>query len=128
MHSEINERLGYSERRGEFSPQIKSNYRTSGSFPYGTAAASPQSDLRTAPRLDTETQPRRKCDGSLADGQNNNTARRLGWGLEEYPLAMMYAPYQVWRHIYALDVALERGTLFGELDLPFEATKSNRGC
>lgn len=43
-----------------------------------------------------------------------------GWGLYEYPLAMAYAPYQVWRNTYCEDNALSRGTLFAELDLPFE--------
>ena len=46
-----------------------------------------------------------------------------GWGLYEYPLAMAYAPYQVWRSLYCEDNALSRGTLFSELDLPFEGCK-----
>ena len=33
-------------------------------------------------------------------------------------LAMVYSPIQVWRDIYDMDYALERGTLFAELDKP----------
>ncbi len=46
-----------------------------------------------------------------------------GWGLYEYPLAMVYAPYQQFRGIYKCCEALERGTLFSELYLPFEGCK-----
>ncbi|MBC8535442.1 spore coat associated protein CotJA [Clostridiales bacterium BX7] len=35
------------------------------------------------------------------------------------PLGIAYAPYQKWRDIYDPAVALKRGTLFFELDLPF---------
>ena len=40
------------------------------------------------------------------------------WGLTEYPLAMVYAPCQSIRALYDPDTALDRGTLFTELDLP----------
>ena len=33
-------------------------------------------------------------------------------------LAMVYSPVQEWREIYTIDRALERGTLFAELDKP----------
>ena len=33
-------------------------------------------------------------------------------------LAMVYSPVQVWRDIYDPECALERGTLFAELDKP----------
>ena len=40
--------------------------------------------------------------------------------LPENPVvAMAYVPFQQWRSIYPQDEALERGTLFQELDLPF---------
>lgn len=35
------------------------------------------------------------------------------------PLAMAYVPIQKWREIYTADVALDRGTLFSQLDKPF---------
>ena len=49
--------------------------------------------------------------------------------LNNMPLAMAYVPMQKWRKLYEPEVALERGTLFQELDLPFigeEAVKSGR--
>lgn len=38
----------------------------------------------------------------------------------EMPLAMAYIPWQKWQYIYDADKALERGTIFEELDQPFE--------
>jgi hypothetical protein len=35
------------------------------------------------------------------------------------PLAMAYVPWQSWNQVYEPPKALERGTLFPELDLPF---------
>ena len=43
-----------------------------------------------------------------------------GWGLATYPLAMVYAPCQGFHSLYDPDTALNRGTLFTELDLPLE--------
>lgn len=37
----------------------------------------------------------------------------------DVPLAMAYVPMQKWQKLYDPDVALERGTLFLELDKPF---------
>ena len=37
----------------------------------------------------------------------------------ELPLAMTYMPMQVWRNVYAPCDALQAGTIFAELDLPF---------
>ena len=51
-----------------------------------------------------------------------------GWGLEGRPLAMVYSPCQAWRDAYTPEIALGRGTLFAELDLPFEGSKCKRGC
>ena len=44
-----------------------------------------------------------------------------GWGLCQYPLSMVYAPCQAFHSVYDEETALARGTLFAELDLPFEA-------
>jgi hypothetical protein len=57
----------------------------------------------------------------------NNTDRRMGWGLRNHPLAMVYSPHQEWRDAYTPEVALNRGTLFAELDLPFEGDKKRGG-
>ena len=40
--------------------------------------------------------------------------------LDSLPLAMAYVPFQKWRSTYPLEKALERGTLFPDLDLPFK--------
>ena len=53
----------------------------------------------------------------------NGEGRGNGWGLYEYPLAMVYAPYQQFRGIYKCCEALEHGTLFSELYLPLEGCK-----
>lgn len=50
--------------------------------------------------------------------------------LDDLPLAMAYVPMQKWGEQYAPAVALERGTIFPELDLPFigeEAVPNGRG-
>ena len=39
--------------------------------------------------------------------------------LEDMPLAMAYVPFQVWRDLYQPDEALQAGTIFKELNLPF---------
>lgn len=36
------------------------------------------------------------------------------------PIAMAYVPWQVWQDIYDADKALCRGTIFQELDKPFQ--------
>ena len=91
-----------------------------------------------------EMQIRRLCDGSLPEdapfGESRMNQRQEGgnchggcgetdggWGLSSYPLAMVYAPLQQFRELYEPDVALERGTMFRELDLPFEGDKTHKG-
>lgn len=39
--------------------------------------------------------------------------------LGSLPLAMAYVPYQQWKTAYSPDKALQAGTVFPELDLPF---------
>ena len=43
--------------------------------------------------------------------------------IDNKPIAMAYVPWQKWRMLYEPKEALKRGTLFKELDLPFEAAK-----
>ena len=40
--------------------------------------------------------------------------------LGSLPLAMTYTPMQQWKSTYSAAVSLARGTIFPELDLPFE--------
>ena len=47
-------------------------------------------------------------------GTCGGTDALTGW-----PLAMVYAPDQVWRNLYDDEEALSAGTLFRELNLPF---------
>ena len=47
---------------------------------------------------------------------------------EDVSLAMVYSPYQHWREVYEAEKGLSRGTIFRELDKPFEAFGSKGGC
>ena len=60
------------------------------------------------------------CRGGAADGDSK-------WGLESFPLASVYAPLQVFEDIYDLDTALDRGTIFSALDLPFGGRTIGKG-
>ena len=52
---------------------------------------------------------------------------RNQWGLLQYPLASVYAPWQEFDNLYDRDTALLRGTLFSELDLPFMGQTVTKG-
>ena len=39
---------------------------------------------------------------------------------KEMPIGMLYVPYQTWQKVYEPAVALDRGTIFEELDKPLE--------
>lgn len=70
--------------------------------------------------------PQRPPQGSETPPQNPETppvqegsgfdARLLG----SLPLAMAYTPMQQWKTTYSPSAALDAGTVFPELDLPFE--------
>ena len=84
------------------------------------------------PTID-ERQGKRLCDGSIpGDGNDTNNSgcgKDVGdWGLSSYHLAMVYSPLQEFHQLYEPDVALNRGTLFAELDLPFEGGKKGGLC
>ena len=44
---------------------------------------------------------------------------------EKLPLAIASVPMQLFENLYSPDDALDRGTMFADLDLPFEAKE---GC
>ena len=78
---------------------------------------------------------RRILDGNTSDGltvrnnrmQTQNQGRET-WGLENYPLASVYAPLQRFQNLYDKETALQHGTIFAELDLPFMGqTVANKG-
>ncbi len=48
------------------------------------------------------------------------TADAGSWGLSAYPLASVYAPLQKFENLYDEKTGLNKGTIFSELDLPFE--------
>ena len=88
-------------------------------------------DRSDIPKVD-ERIGNRLCDGSLpqhdtAGDMNGCGGSDGGWGLSSHPLAMVYSPLQEFREIYAPEVALDRGTMFAELDLPFEGGKNRKG-
>ena len=78
------------------------------------------------PKLD-ERMGNRGCDGNLRMQKPRPDTAGYGWGLLDHPLAMVYSPYQFFGDVYSPDVALSRGTLFAELDLPFEGDKKRMG-
>ena len=51
---------------------------------------------------------------------NNKIPTDLQNCINKLPLAMAYVPMQQFGEMYSPEVALERGTLFPEHDLPFE--------
>lgn len=53
------------------------------------------------------------------ESQHSSHSGKKTWGLEDYPLASVYAPLQSWRNLYDAEAGLSRGTIFKELDLPF---------
>ena len=51
-----------------------------------------------------------------------------GFGLKGYPLAMVYSPMQEFDNIYDIDKGFKTGTIFSELDLPFNGRSlANKG-
>ena len=68
-----------------------------------------------------------EADGCKAPVCNMCEDKRRSWGLDGYPLAMVYAPIQRFGDMYDLDTALMEGTLFKELDLPFKGMTVTKG-
>ena len=62
------------------------------------------------------------CDG-CGRGERDTT-----WGLVGYPPAMVYSVLEDFDELYDKDKALERGTLFKALDLPFLGASSGAQC
>ena len=52
---------------------------------------------------------------------------RRSWGLQDYPLASVYAPLQEFRKLHDRETALHKGTIFSELDLPFMGASVMKG-
>ncbi len=45
-----------------------------------------------------------------------------------FPIAMAYVPHQEWRSVYEAEEALRHGTLFNELNLPFNHSACDKDC
>lgn len=80
------------------------------------------------------TMPRRESDMSEQGGLPCNPESRSGdnhstdnYRLMNFPLGMVYSPVQEWRNIYDTETALDRGTLFRELDMPWEVSMPSSG-
>ena len=62
--------------------------------------------------------------GTSGSGGNNrpgtNASGFDAMYLGSLPIAMSYTPMQQWKSTYSDSVSLSRGTIFPELDLPFE--------
>ena len=67
------------------------------------------------------------CGFGSSEVTDHCSGGRHTWGLEDYPLAMVYAPLQTFCKTYELDEALEAGTMFSELDLPFHGARVGKG-
>lgn len=53
---------------------------------------------------------------NVSNGMNGSTSRFP----RSTPLAMAYVPFQQWGEVYSEDEAFDNGTLFPELNFPFE--------
>ena len=63
---------------------------------------------------------------TFAQKNFNNQSITHSWGLKDHPLAMVYSPLQAFSGLYDEEKALSHGTLFSELDLPFEGYKCRK--
>lgn len=58
--------------------------------------------------------------GGCADAECNKETTLSG-----YPVAMAYVPWQDYKNIYPLQQAIQRGTMFRELNLDFAGRRCN---
>lgn len=58
------------------------------------------------------------CD-DISDGNWQQPPCMAGQDFENWPLAMAYVPMQPWEETYSAEEALQIGTIFPGLDLPF---------
>lgn len=56
--------------------------------------------------------------GNCGEGCGERSGSK--WGLDGYPLAMVYAPLQNFCALYEPEKGLSRGTIFSQLDLPLK--------
>lgn len=56
---------------------------------------------------------------TMTENSCNRSMHCHNTGNDEFPIGMTYVPWQSWKNIYEPDKALQRGTIFEELDKPF---------
>jgi len=39
--------------------------------------------------------------------------------IDQFPVGMAYVPWQQWQQVYSVETAINRGTIFPDLDKPF---------
>lgn len=55
------------------------------------------------------------------DSKNDATSDEVSSRLpDNASLAMAYVPFQQWNNVFSMDEALNKGTLFPDLEFPFE--------
>lgn len=82
-----------------------------------SAPSVPQPPQTQPPQPPQQPQPPQDGNHQKPDGNASGfNARYLG----SLPLAMAYTPMQQWKSAYSPQEGLSRGTIFPELDLPFE--------
>ena len=83
----------------------------------------PRDSQMSRSQQDNEMQSSQQPQNTMPQQTQSDTIAFSGFGtlyLGSLPLAMTYTPMQQWKQTYSDSVALSRGTLFPELDLPFD--------
>lgn len=81
-----------------------------------------ETTCRDERRSETTCRETNRCEAS---GLKDCTKRDQLYGL---PLSMAYIPWQNFRNLYPWSPALDTGTIFSELDFPFERSKCSGRC
>lgn len=95
--------------------------------PHNSQPAQPPQNSRDSQmsrsQQDNEMRSSQQPQNTMSQQTQSDTIAFSGFGtiyLGSLPLAMAYTPMQQWKQTYSDSVALSRGTLFPELDLPFD--------
>jgi len=49
----------------------------------------------------------------------NSGSMNSSCDIDQFPIAMAYVPWQRWQQVYPVEKAMNRGTIFPDLDKPF---------
>lgn len=71
-------------------------------------------------RMSCGCQKERACPLTQTGRGCSGYGTRSAYALTDFPLAMVYSPIQEWRNVYDEKKGFSRGTIFAELDKPFE--------